>query len=104
MLYRPGEWEYVLWRANLGRAVDLRRRGANRLNKGPALLDCGLRIADCGFGVGPFGSFVNPFANQFDLIGLERGAAERHSRLVAFAQNAFHQARSLAVSGNDDRA
>src|SRR5262249_62399965 len=85
LFFKPGENEVVYWRANPGAVFDLRRRGTNRLNKGPALLDCGLRIADCGLGVGPFGSFVNPSANQLDMIGLERGAAERHSRLFAFA-------------------
>jgi hypothetical protein len=75
LFFKPGENEVVNRRANPGAVFDLRRRGANRLNKSPALLDCGLRIADCGFGVGPFGSFVNPFANQLDLIGLERGVS-----------------------------
>src|SRR5262249_59968715 len=94
LFFKLGENEVVYWRANPGAVFDLRRRGANRLNKSPALLDCGLRIADCGFRVWPFGSFVNPFANQLDLIGLERGAAERHSRLVAFAPDPVPQAPS----------
>jgi hypothetical protein len=52
----------------------------------------------------PDSALIDPAAEDLDLFRLKRLLSERHLLFAAEAQDATHQARSLAVAGYDDRA
>ncbi|HZS06123.1 MAG TPA: hypothetical protein VFD58_14885 [Blastocatellia bacterium] len=63
-----------------------------------------MRIADCGFFIRPVRSFINPAPQQFDLLRLQRLAAQGHTLFAAFAQHARQQTRRFAIARHNHRA